>query len=369
MSRLSAFIRTLARRGQRKTLGPIGPTSNRKPTLLLHLGPHKTGSTAIQLFCERNREQLARAGFWYPSVGITGGQHLVLPGCYFSHHPHISDSLLGGSPEQIVAAIGAETPPGLIPLLSSEVFWELLRDQPKDFQAALAVLDQRYRVHIVMVERQNDERLWSGIKHDVRAGFACDPAELFGKSQEHHLQIVARLLELGCPLIHVAYDAADCVSRFLESLSSQLGPVQFKHRLKLKALVQKCREDSKNLRENVAPSAPWFAAFTLELSRRRWVITRPNKEYDSRIASLLHAVSNLGDAIEAVCQLPDDDAMFRRVVHANSSPGCLLSPEEIRAWESICEHPAVQLAARNAGCADELRAVSRATSHCQRAAA
>jgi hypothetical protein len=359
----------LSRYLKQQSMKPVGPASSRKPKLLLHVGPHKTGSTAIQQFCERNRDRLAQAGFWYPRVGIVGGQHLVLPGCYFSDHSCIPKSLLGGSPEQIVAAIGAETPPGLVPLLSSEVFWELLRRQPEAFESALAVLGQWYRVHIVTVERPDDERVWSGIKHDTRLGFACDPAELFGIALKNHRYTLGKLEQLGYPLIRVPYDETDCVSQFLESLSSQLGPWQAFKRLKLNAILRESRATAANLRENVAPREPWLVAFTFEFSRRLRTETSTSGTYDDRIATFVNEVRNLGVVLDPIRRLPDEDAMFQRVKRASGSPGCLLTPAELRAWESICEHPAVKFAARKAGCSDELRAVSRTTNHRQRVAA
>ena len=122
MSRLSKVVRTLGRLVSRR---PLRTSPGSKTPLFLHVGPHKTGTTAIQLFCERNRNELAKAGFWYPKAGLASGQHMVLPGCYISHHPHIPESLLGGSPEKIVADIAAEVPRGLTPVMSSEVYWEL----------------------------------------------------------------------------------------------------------------------------------------------------------------------------------------------------------------------------------------------------
>ncbi|KIC44430.1 hypothetical protein RA28_16035 [Ruegeria sp. ANG-S4] len=39
-----------------------------KPKLFLHAGTHKTGTTAIQTFCTRNRKELAQRGLLYPKV-------------------------------------------------------------------------------------------------------------------------------------------------------------------------------------------------------------------------------------------------------------------------------------------------------------
>src|SRR5437764_5915898 len=47
--------------------------------IFLHIGPHKTGSSAVQLMCDENRSRLAAAGIYYPR----GRWHGQL-GSYFS---------------------------------------------------------------------------------------------------------------------------------------------------------------------------------------------------------------------------------------------------------------------------------------------
>ncbi len=41
-----------------------------KPRLILHIGSHKTGTTAIQRFCSQNREVLLSQGILYPSYAL-----------------------------------------------------------------------------------------------------------------------------------------------------------------------------------------------------------------------------------------------------------------------------------------------------------
>src|SRR5205823_12116154 len=49
--------------------------------VFLHLGPHKTGSSAIQLMCDENRQLLIEHGIYYPQ----GRWHAQL-GSYFSQN-------------------------------------------------------------------------------------------------------------------------------------------------------------------------------------------------------------------------------------------------------------------------------------------
>ena len=358
MSQLSKVMRNCMRLLPRR---PLPPPSAPKPPLVLHIGPHKTGTTAIQLFCERNRKPLAKAGFWYPKVALAGGQHMILPGCYLSHHPCIPDVLLGGCPEEIVADIAAEVPHGLTPVMSSEVYWELLCSQPDAFTSVLAVLGQRFRVHLVMVERPSCERLWSAIRFNSRLGYAFDPVTDFHVAKNVERVASERLSEVGCPVIRVPYVAADCISPFLESLTSQNIQQRTVRRRHLEALTQRCRSASASLRENISPSAPWFVAFTIEFSQRLLATRGQVVQYDKRVATFLGEVAALGDELELVRRLPDDVVVFQRVDKAKSSGATVLTPTELQAWELICSHPVLQRAAMRAGCIDELRSVARST--------
>lgn len=365
MSRLSNLIRTLVMRVPHR---PVPSASARKPPLVLHIGPHKTGTTAIQMFCERNRKLLAKAGFWYPEVGAASGQHMILPGCYLRHHPHIPESLLGGCPDDLVAAIAAEVPRGLTPLMSSEVYWELLCNQPEAFESALGVLASRYHVHIVVTKRPVVERVWSAMKFKSRLGFAFEPAVEFARLRDVNSRAEERLVNVGYSVIRVPYDDADCISPFLRSLASPLVQQQSVRLRELDALVERCRAASPKLRENAAPAEPWFVAFTLELSRRLLAAKESSSHYHSRIAVFLRDAKAIGCRLESIRLLPAEETVLSRIVEASRSRAVLRTPMEVQAWESICGHPAVQQVALRTGCADELRAVRQPWGHYRRAA-
>jgi len=364
MSRLSKIIRTLVRHVPRR---PVPPSSACKPSLVLHIGPHKTGTTAIQVFCERNRRDLAKAGFWYVKSGSASAQHMLLPACYLSDHHCIPEPLLGGCPEEIVGTIAAEVPLGLTPVMSSEVFWEILCEQPEAFESAVAELGRYFNVHTLIVERPVRERLWSAIKFNARLGFARDSAADFHGALEVDRCARDRLAGIGCPVIRVPYEDADCISPFLQALSSPCISRQTVRPVQLNALIQRCHTDSAKLRENVAPSAPWFVAFTMEFSQRLLAANGASR-YDRHMATFLREVMEIGNQLEATQRLPDEKTVLNRVVEANGSSPRLLTPTETRAWESVCNHPAVQLAAMRTACIADLRAVSQLTVQHRRAA-
>lgn len=354
MSRLSSFIRGLV---PRRRLRPPTPTSGCKPPLVLHIGPHKTGTTAIQQFCTRNRKQLAKAGFWYPQVGLASGQHMMLPGCYLSQHHCIPEPLLGGCPDEMVATIAADAPRGLTPLISSEVFWELLCVQPESFTAAVSLLDRYFQVQIVVVDRSVRDRLWSAVKFNARLGFACDVVADFKNALDADRDAWQRLMEMGRPVTCIPYEDADCIAPFLKALSSQFLSRKPNRLRKVESLIERCHAASSTQRVNAAPSEPWFVAFTMEFAQRLLAARGPRTS-DRRITSFLHEAMVIGNELEGVRRLPDEDAIFRRVFESSGGQTSILNPAEVQAWESICKHPAVQLAAMRAGCIDELRAVT-----------
>jgi len=168
-------------------------------------------------------------------------------------------------------------------------------------------------------------------------------------------------------VIRIPYDHEDCITVFLEAISSQRLPGQVVRPKQMSALIAKSRAESSKLRVNVAPPEPWFVAFTIEFSRRLlWA--RGPRECDSSLTAFLQQVLTIGDEIEATRLLPGEDVILRRLTEASNSLNCLLVSKEVHAWTAICEHPAVQLAAMRTACIADLRAVSQRTGQHRRAA-
>jgi len=80
-------------------------------------------------------------------------------------------------------------------------------------------------------------------------------------------------------------------------------------------------------------------------------------KYHGRIAAFLRDVMAIGNGLESIRLLPDEDVVFRRVFEASNTRAGLLSPVEVRVWEAVCGHPAIQKLAIRTGCAGELMAV------------
>lgn len=97
--------------------------------IILHIGTHKTGTTAIQRFLERNRRALREAGIWYPHEAelLTGGEQRP-------HHLDLARSLdvtrhaKRYSPEQIAQitrAICSGAQQHQTTIISAEAFWRI----------------------------------------------------------------------------------------------------------------------------------------------------------------------------------------------------------------------------------------------------
>lgn len=88
-------------------------------TLFLHIGLHKTGSTAIQNFCNMNRLILQEQNFCYPESGQIWGGHHPYAWSLGVKHPHYREEM-GSSVE--IAGKYLEEADGRHIVLSSEDF-------------------------------------------------------------------------------------------------------------------------------------------------------------------------------------------------------------------------------------------------------
>lgn len=87
--------------------------------LFLHVGYHKTGTSALQYFFWNNRATLKRFGFYYPKTGLEGYSHGKLANII---KPNNRDSRLKKTIAKFHKEVSSETVENII--LSSEVFLE-----------------------------------------------------------------------------------------------------------------------------------------------------------------------------------------------------------------------------------------------------
>ncbi len=93
---------------------------NNKKKLYLHIGTLKTGTTAIQAFCYRNREMLAEDGIYYPTKAVHSGERFD-EGTY-PQAGNAADIARMDTPEEISDAILNLMGDEDVTLISSEAF-------------------------------------------------------------------------------------------------------------------------------------------------------------------------------------------------------------------------------------------------------
>jgi hypothetical protein len=98
--------------------------------LLLHVGLHKTGTSAAQQLLHSKSADLKDHGILYPDSGIYGIHHALIPGCLIPEHPFLDRVQRSRNLDDYIDSLQAETSqcdPALT-IISSEVFGEILTD-------------------------------------------------------------------------------------------------------------------------------------------------------------------------------------------------------------------------------------------------
>jgi hypothetical protein len=140
----------------------------KKPSLVLHIGMHKTGSTSLQQFFVRNRFLLQVLGINYPRPMGPNGRRLPKHNDLFqaiSHeirHKGTPHPIFGSSAERI-RAIENILKPGKTTLISAEGF----SGQKPDYAKAFAPLARVADVRVICFLRRQDDWINSFYKQMV----------------------------------------------------------------------------------------------------------------------------------------------------------------------------------------------------------
>lgn len=263
-------------------------TSGRQ-TVILHIGAHKTGTSAIQRFCWENREALAHRGFLYPtSCNHLAAQHRLAFALKDARRHPASGPLDYrqelGSLKQEIAASGCPTV-----LVSSEELFSIKPDK-------IALLSEElhaYEVKILAVLRRPDQ-LFESIYNQRVKGTG-------NQFTRHYRDFLAIPHELSANL---RFD------RVLDSWARGFGK---------QALILRCYEQE-------ADSMVLFAkAVELPLDGLHAAPQRRNESVSVRAAEMIRQGKLLGL----------DEAALRMLAHIGQSAfpkptetGALLSPAE-----------------------------------------
>lgn len=132
--------------------------------LLFHIGTHKTGSTAIQRFCLRNRDALAAQGVLYPSAHIANGAQHALAWALGLNHPKRDLDLRAEEVAQGILDEGRSSGAKWV-IVSSEDF-ESLRDEAV---VELRRLFKDIPAKVVVYLRRQDEALVAAYNQRVKS--------------------------------------------------------------------------------------------------------------------------------------------------------------------------------------------------------
>ncbi len=137
-------------------------------SLFIHIGLHRTATTALQYFFSRNDNTLKKYGILYPKTGRDEGigAHHNFAACFRHSHPFFKPEKKF---EQYIKEIIAENSAFETVLISSEMFSEIPFNN--DFDRLRILKDIAESVKIIIYLRRQDEYLSSLYSEDIKAGF------------------------------------------------------------------------------------------------------------------------------------------------------------------------------------------------------
>jgi hypothetical protein len=143
----------------------------KKPTIVLHIGLHKTGTTSIQRFLHVNYEALLRQGVLYPLAGRLrkDGErhesHLMLAWSVVERYARKYDVRLSEKPWMKLREEIEEKKPDRV-VLSSEFFWPATTQEIQTIRGYLS----GYSVRTIVYVRDPVNYAVSSYKQAVKAG-------------------------------------------------------------------------------------------------------------------------------------------------------------------------------------------------------
>ena len=148
----------------RRYLGRHPPGSDAQMTVVLHIGTHKTGTTAIQRFAAANRAKLRSRGLWYPSYDE------IKLFVHYGHH-HIAHAIANENGNRLsidetrrfVDHVRTNLRPGETLLISAEPFYRHLLPAEGGYWAQRKAYIERLRtffpgedVKVLAIVRRQD---------------------------------------------------------------------------------------------------------------------------------------------------------------------------------------------------------------------
>ncbi len=327
--------------------------------LVLHIGQHTTGTTAIQDYLAGHPRKLASVGLHYAKAGRVGSQHAALPASYMTDHPHIPARFLGTDPALVASEITADRRKGCLSVLSSEVWWELLTVDPTAFDAAVALLSQSCDVTIVYFVRDPEEKVWSSLKHLARVGPPMDASAVLHKELVTDRTNLTHLETHYPSAQSYPADRQDAVARMLEVLGSLPTYSRTPRvRERLSHLIRDRRRSPVIQRVNAAPSLPAAPALTIATAQALWDARAFNVQRPASLEGLFARLfSEITDSPD-LADLPGEEALRHAVFsHQSARVDTFLAAPQIAAVRRYWSDPRVSEVSAEMGTEDYRQSV------------
>jgi hypothetical protein len=188
--------------------------------LLLHVGLHKTGTTTAQACLSASSQGLKGHGILYPSTGLWGDQHALIPGCLVPDYSVLGDLDWPDQLQHYLDCLQVELDdscPSLV-VISSEVFTEIIGDRQVCLQLIKELSRPFSTVTLLLSLRDPFARALSGLKHLLRSfladtGEKCsnvllNPVTFFFEIVSQHEQAIQFWHESGFPVHERHMEAA-----------------------------------------------------------------------------------------------------------------------------------------------------------------
>lgn len=330
-----------------------------KRRMVVHIGEHKTGTTSIQYFLHAENLAVARLGYYYPEVGLAEHQHAGWPAALLGGHKIMPRDDPGLTSDELLERLAADLPAGLTPVLSTEVYWELLDSRPKLFDEAMAVLSRDYDPTIVYFTRPALGQAWSAVVHAASAGVAQDPSEkLYHRMRG--LETAHEKLARDYPTaVRVEYGNQDSVTAFVQTLGVlqrewTYHPRNVVRRIRLHRTVRFLEQNTPR-RQNVAGYES--AAVSLEFARGLTMLPPAPPHRWKQYQEFLHAVQADLVADPEAPAFPTSADLRQRAVDLGGERGSLLDERELAAVIEYLNRPKTEAFAEEQDCLEDLRAI------------
>jgi hypothetical protein len=195
----------------------------------IHVGPHKTGTTSIQLFLKESRAELLKHDYFVPESGnIHGGHHAIVRSLCGQQVPSHQQSVA----TQFIQALEETSSAAIV--ISSEALDELLTRRAYARTFFNRIREFHLEPNIVAFPRNQAQSINSRYATVVKGFRSCQPFETFVQAEARHpsfrySRLIALADEFGAKLIARPFTGETLICGVIPQFLQAIGidPLQF----------------------------------------------------------------------------------------------------------------------------------------------